>query len=462
MKIESEQDALLMDNILGSDATIIRAEYNILGLIFMNSYYIHHLVKLSRDHFTQEKSLVIYDAMIHLYNDNKEITLLSLSEKIKLKIKNSVVFLTQLTSYYEQTPFEQNLEILERARKKRAVNKLISEAQCKLLDGNFDIDDISHSIFEDIQKVQAGEAVDDSPQERTRRTLNVIKNTSNKDRHKWQTGLYELDNLLGGIYKGDMTVIAAGSSVGKTALALQIAKKLSANKLKGLFISREMSESRIDFRLAAMITGINSRKIKDNTLDADEMKRIEQALNDLASSTLIINDNISNTNQIRYRLKRGKFDFVMVDYIQIMDSVSKSSNREQQVASISRDLKKLTLDFGVAVIALSQLNQDGNARESQAIFFDSDNYVDISRPTETEWEKIFNKQFGGLDQGLLLAVREQGNDLVKIAVKKQRDGSTGDMIALHCKQSLTFKSLSSEQIMIPVDTNTIEGAIFDE
>ena len=361
---------------------------------------------------------------------------------------------------YENTPFEQNFSILEKGRKKRAISRMINDAQGKMLDGSFDIDDITLDIINNAQAIQVCSILDDSPVERTARTLQVIKNTTNKDRYMWQTGLYELDNLLGGIYKGDLTIIAAGSGVGKTALALQIAKRLSTYKLKGFFISREMSESRIDYRIVSSMTGVNSRKIKDNNLTADEMVKVSEALTELSKKTLVINDSISNTNQIRYRLKREKFDYIIVDYIQIMESTMKSANREQQVASISRELKKISLDFKVAVIALSQLNKDGHARESQAIFFDSDNYVIIAAPTTTEWEKIFANN-ADIDTGLLFAVREQGNDLVQMQVQKQRDGSTGNFIALHSKDTLTFKSLNDEQIMIPVDMDH-EGDVFYE
>ena len=169
----------------------------------------------------------------------------------------------------------------------------------------------------------------------------------------------------------------------------------------------------------------------------------------LANDNLIINDRIASLSEIKYRLRKESFDCLVVDYIQLVEPENRNETREQQVAKISRGLKNIAMEFQIAVIALTQLNEDGASRESRAIYFDSDNYIEIKIPSATDFEAICKKD-SSITPQIIAGIRKLGNEVVQIVVKKQRDGETGRFLSVHEKAKLEFRSYNEVQLMIPL------------
>lgn len=423
----------------------IEAEKNVLGCLLMDGKMAHHVELLSEDHFVQPMAREIVVAMKRLRAQGKPLDMMQVST---LYPKADILQMTDWVTFCMPPSFGSSVEILEECRKRREVKdlarRLVEEVECE----DIPVDEIKSGILAKIQATFQGQTLSDSPYERVSRTWEKIVSVRASERQRWNTGLVDFDRLTGGIYPGDFTNIAAGSGVGKTAFALQVARSLTRNGLKGLFVSREMSEDRIDYRLIASLTGIDTRKIRNAQLTQEEMEKIQWVLfQDLAHRNLIINDDIGTVSQIKNRLRREAFDFVVVDYIQLVDPETRGESREQQVASISRRLKALTREFNVAVIALTQVNMDGEARESRAIFFDSDNYLKIRRLKEDEWEKIV-RRYEHIPRDFIKGVQAVGNDIVMFEMEKQRDGGIGSFPALHIKNRLEYRSIEKEEYML--------------
>lgn len=423
----------------------VEAERNVLGCLLMEEKMAHHVELLSEEHFIQPMAKEIISAMKRLHAKGKPLDMVQVSG---IYPKADILQMTDWVNFCMPFSFQSSVDILEECRKRREMRelarKVIEEIECE----DLPIDDIKSSMISEIQATFRGETLSDSPPERVGRTWEKIVKAQVEKREQWNTGLTDFDHLTGGIYPGDLSIIAAGSGVGKTAFALQIARNLTKGGLKGLFVSREMKEDRIDYRLIASLTGIDTRKIRNAQLDISQMRQIQEVLfEDLAERNLFINDRISTVSQIKNRLRKELFDFVIVDYIQLIDPESKGENREQQVASISRRLKSLTLEFDVAVIALTQINGDGEARESRAIFFDSDNFIKIRKLKDGEWEKIPRK-YPHIPSDFLLSVQAVGNDVVMFEIEKQRDGGVGSFPALHIKNRLSYRSIEKEKYMV--------------
>jgi replicative DNA helicase len=239
------------------------------------------------------------------------------------------------------------------------------------------------------------------------------------------TGFTILDRLTGGWHSGDLTLLAGRPGKGKTSLAGAFAKNAAKAGFGTAFFSLEMPGAQVAQRLACEIAGINTTLIRTGSLSSNDWVRYEAAASIIGTWPLWLDDRAGLTvADIRRRCKRirdtlareGKeLNVVLVDYLQLLKGDAGGS-REQEVSSLSRGLKALAKDMGVAVIALSQLNraiesgsgrrpQLSDLRESGALEQDSDSVLMLFEPSGDEGEVI--------DQDVL--------------VRKNRHGSCGSV-----------------------------------
>lgn len=208
------------------------------------------------------------------------------------------------------------------------------------------------------------------------------------------TGIRELDDMTDGLQPGDLIVLAARPSQGKSALALQLA--LAADG-PCAFFSLEMSRAQLAARALATLGRVDGWAMRRGYLGREEQARVARAMDILAESGLSIDDTSAQTvPQIRakarrWQVSRGGLRLVVVDYIQLLKPATKSGNREQDVAEMSRGLKALARDLQVPVLALAQLNRAveqqrdreptlANLRESGALEQDADAVWFLHRP----------------------------------------------------------------------------------
>lgn len=182
------------------------------------------------------------------------------------------------------------------------------------------------------------------------------------------TGFYDLDELLGGLQPGDMIVLAARPSMGKTALALSMAQHIAVVGLQPTAVfSLEMSRQQIAWRLLSGVSGVSSHRIRRNVLGSEEMARLTHASADIGEAPLHVDDS-TDTTIMRLRAKarrlaaRHDIKVIFIDYLQLM-SAPGSESRQQEVSTISRGIKALARELNVPVVCLSQLNRQSEGRE---------------------------------------------------------------------------------------------------
>ncbi len=236
------------------------------------------------------------------------------------------------------------------------------------------------------------------------------------------TGFRELDKQLSGLQPSNLIVLGARPSMGKTALALNMAAYAATHvSAKVLIFSLEMNERELGQRLLAAEARVDSTKLRNGQLDAADWARISTAVGRLAEAPIFIDDNPHlTTMEIRAKARRHKsregLDLVVVDYLQLM-SQSGAENRQNEVAEVSRGLKLLARELDVPVLALSQLsrNPDNRAdkrpvladlRDSGGIEQDSDTVIFIFR------DELYDRD--SADRGV-----------AEIHVAKQRSGPVG-------------------------------------
>ncbi len=258
-----------------------------------------------------------------------------------------------------------------------------------------------------------------------------------------RTGYYDLDRMTAGLQKGDLIVLAARPSMGKTAFALNIAESVAVREgLPVLVFSMEMGASQLALRMVGSLGRIDQQHLRTGALRDDEWGRLTEAVDKLAKAQLYIDETPAlNSTELRARSRRmarqfGKLGLIIVDYLQLMSGTNSSSNenRATEISEISRGLKALAKELQCPVIALSQLNRSvesrtdkrpmmSDLRESGAIEQDADVITFIYR------DDYYNKES-----------KEPG--VAEIIIGKQRNGPVGTIKLTFLKPLTRFDNLA--------------------
>jgi len=431
----------------------LEAEQSVLGALMLDKEAITKIADtLSADDFYDTRHGLIYSSILDLYEDRGSIDVLTVSnrldEKKHLERSGGSGYLTSLVNsvpsaahivHYSQIVrnkstlrklisaasdinvlgFQEaeNLEVLL----DQAEQKLFAVSQ-KFLKQNFvPINEILHETFERIDELH-----------RDHGKLRGVP-----------TGFGDLDNLLGGLQKSDLVILAARPSMGKTTLALDIARHLGVKHKTSVGVfSLEMSKDQLVDRLLASEARVGLWKMRTGRLSDqganNDFERIGHAMGRLSEAPIYIDDSAgANIMEIRTKARRLKAEhdlgLIVVDYLQLMVSTHQD-NRVQEVSEISRSLKSLARELNVPVLALSQLSrrveerrpqipQLSDLRDSGSIEQDADVVIFIYR------EEVYR----GKDTSK--------PNIANIMVKKHRNGPTGDIEIFFDHDTASFRNL---------------------
>jgi replicative DNA helicase len=245
-----------------------------------------------------------------------------------------------------------------------------------------------------------------------------------------ETGLMDFDDLTGGLHDSELVILAARPSMGKTALALNIAEHIAidGSARPVLVVSLEMSSLELGDRLLCSRARVNSHKLRNGQISAEDSRRLVQTAADVSRAPLFIDDspsrNMTEIAATARRLKRQeKLGLIVIDYLQLIEPDNPRDPRQEQVARISRRLKGLARELNVPVLCLAQLNRQVEAtrdnrpqlshlRESGAIEQDADVVIFVHR-----------EEFYQTNEEDRQRVKGQAD----LMVRKQRNGPTGDV-----------------------------------
>ena len=265
------------------------------------------------------------------------------------------------------------------------------------------------------------------------------------------TGFTDLDKMTGGLHDNELIIIAARPSMGKSAFAANIADYVAMEVGKAvLFVSLEMSKAELGLRILCGRAGVDSQKVRQGRLAPPETRSLQEASSAMMHAKFTIDDSPSRTvsdiaAMARRFRRKGELDLILVDYLQFIKDDGTTTNRQEQVAKISRRLKELARELHVPVVCLAQLNRQteeggdhrpkmSNLRESGSIEQDADVVMFVHREEyyyQAQPDKIKEKNLAGK---------------AEIIVAKQRNGPTG-VVQLQWEASLTqFRNLAYKSI----------------
>jgi replicative DNA helicase len=264
------------------------------------------------------------------------------------------------------------------------------------------------------------------------------------------TGFKDLDAMTGGLFPGDLIIVAGRPAMGKTSFAMNIGENVAERKGSRVMVfSMEMPKEQLAMRMFSGMAGVDLKNLRTGTVTDDDMDRIENAAGRFEEDSIIFND-ISGLTFAALHLearkakrKYGKLDLIVVDYLQLMEGDGNRSNRNDEITKISRGLKKMAKELGCPVIALSQLSRDcekrqdkrpmcSDLRESGAIEQDADVILFVYR------DEVYNPN-------------TRFKDMAEIIIGKQRNGPIGTVELAFLRQHSRFANAEPRPVFVPSD-----------
>lgn len=436
----------LPEKILGKSLPFnLDAERAVLGSLLMDSAKIEFVMEhLTADSFYVPAHKTIFDTILQIHAKNKKLDLITLQDElVKLDKLMFVGGISYLLSLQEDITV---LALLEQhallVKEKATLRELIGAASQIIANCYNQNEENIASVLDDAERI-----IFNSVQKRSQQSfvqLNIwIKKAFQalsdiKDGNRGITGIpggyKKLDEMTSGFQNGDFVVLAARPSMGKTALALSLARYAAAQDVTVGFFSLEMSAEQLALRLLSAESGIPHHNIRNATVSSDDFQYLIKGANQLTKLKLFIDDGaMQSVMDIRAKARKLKTEhnlqFLVIDYLQLLNGHKKFENRHQEVSAISRGLKALAKELNIPIIALSQLSRAvdsrvdkrpmlSDLRESGAIEQDADVIMFLYR------DIVYNQD-------------TENPSLAELIIGKQRNGPTGT-VNLDFKRELTL------------------------
>lgn len=357
----------------------VESEQSILGSIILDKDAIITVAEtILPSDFYKEAHKIIYESMMKLNSNNEPIDLITLIEELRKEGHlDSVGGISYLTSLSTIVPTTSNVKYYANIVKEKSVMRQLIRASNEIInlgyDGSTDVEEILDKAEKKIFDISQEKASDDfQPINMVLQdTYDMIENlyTNKSDVTGITTGFTDLNKKINGLQRTDLILVAARPAMGKTAFSLNLVQN---SALKGgasvAVFSLEMSKEQLVQRMLSAQSNVELSKIKTGTLGESDWPRIIDAMAVLSEANIFIDDTPGiKISEIRSKCRKLKIekglDFIMIDYLQLMEGDGKDENRQQEIAKISRSLKILAKELNCPVVALSQLSRSPELRK---------------------------------------------------------------------------------------------------
>jgi len=428
----------------------LEAEMAVLGSMLLDEDALSVVCELlTSDSFYKDTHKKIFEAILGLYNANKAVDLITLTDELKKSgILDEVGGPSFLTSLANSVPTAANIShYVAIVKEKSILRMLINRASrivymCYESEGNIDevVDSAERFIFEVSDKkpqssyLHLREIVKDS--------IETIDKLYQKKAHVTgiPTGFIDFDIKTAGLQSSDLIVIAGRPSMGKSAFAIGIAEYAGVvEKIPLAMFSLEMSKEQLVQRMLCAHAKVDAHKVRTGYLATSDWPRLTAAAGKLSEAPIFIDDSPAiSVMELRAKARRLKahqdIKLIILDYLQLMRGSSNVENRQQEISEISRCLKALARELHVPIIAISQLSraveartdhrpQLSDLRESGAIEQDADVVVLILR------EEYYNPS-------------PENQGIAEVIIAKQRNGPVGSLKLAFIKEYTRFENIA--------------------
>lgn len=432
----------------------IDAEQSTLGSMLIDKEAASRVVEIIHGvDFYKEINQIIFNTILHLFEKNEAIDLITISEELKRRGQFDLVGgASYLTTLMNTVPNAANVEHYAGIVKEKSDLR-------NLIYAGTNITQMAYELKEPIETIidKSEQMIFDISQRRQRRDFMPIKGVLTSAFERIEelyarksnitgvpTGYNELDNYTAGLQSSDFIVIAARPSMGKTAFSLNIAQNVAirAKMPVGIF-SLEMSKEQLVQRLICAEAGINAQRLRTGHLEESDWPRITKAMAVLSEAPIYIDDSGGITVlEMRSKARRLKakygLELLVIDYLQLIRGSARIENRTQEISEISRQIKTLSKELNIPIIALSQLSREvekrtdkrpllSDLRESGAIEQEADIVMFIYR------DEYYNPE-------------SDRKNIAEINIAKHRNGPTARFELYFFKEYTKFIDLDRTHI----------------
>jgi len=430
----------------------IEAECGVLGSIIIDPEAIVQVADfLHSDDFYRDAHRTIYEVILKLYEQREPADFITISDELERRNKlEEVGGASYITSLINQVPTSGNVEYYGRIVERTSILRRLIHAAGQIAAIAYEEGDA------DVALDRAEQLIFNISQRHARTDFSLLRDILSEYMNKLDqlherrgtivgvpTGFTDLDRLTGGLQRSDLIILAARPAIGKTSLALSLAHNSTVKYQHSVAIfSLEMSKEQLVQRLLSMDAGVDQQRLRTGWIEDDEWDRIIYAMGTLSEANIWIDDTPGITTvEMRSKARRLQaehgIDLIIVDYLQLMQSVlgsgKRNENRVQEISEVSRNLKALARELNMPVLALAQLSravetrqskvpQLSDLRESGSLEQDADIVMFIYR------DDIYNPE-------------SERKNIADIIVAKHRNGPVGE-VSLYFQASQTrFRDL---------------------
>ena len=430
----------------------IEAECGVLGSIIIDPEAIVQVADfLHSDDFYRDAHRTIYEVILQLYEQREPADFITISDELERRNKlEEVGGASYITSLINQVPTSGNVEYYGRIVERTSILRRLIHAAGQIAAIAYEEGDA------DVALDRAEQLIFNISQRHARTDFSLLRDILSEYMNKLDqlherrgtivgvpTGFTDLDRLTGGLQRSDLIILAARPAIGKTSLALSLAHNSTVKYQHSVAIfSLEMSKEQLVQRLLSMDAGVDQQRLRTGWIEDDEWDRIIYAMGTLSEANIWIDDTPGITTvEMRSKARRLQaehgIDLIIVDYLQLMQSVlgsgKRNENRVQEISEVSRNLKALARELNLPVLALAQLSravetrqskvpQLSDLRESGSLEQDADIVMFIYR------DDIYNPE-------------SERKNIADIIVAKHRNGPVGE-VSLYFQASQTrFREL---------------------
>lgn len=429
----------------------VEAERSILGAILLDNAVCNQAIELlRRDDLFLDSHRRIFDKMIALTERLMPIDLITLSDELRRAGEfEQIGGATYIASLIDGVPRTDTIEPYAKLVKQKSMLRRLISASQQIVSLAFEEEDDADVIIDKAERM-----IFEIAEDRVRQGFQYIGDVAHRRLEQIEqmagrpemitgvpTGFTDFDRMTSGLQRQELIVIAARPSMGKTALALNMAQYAAKNaNVVGIF-SLEMSAEQLVSRLLCSEARVDAHRLRTGYLNREEWARLADALRRLCETKVFIDDSAAvSVMEMRAKCRRLKaehgLDMLIVDYLQLMAGRGRIESRQQEVSQISRDLKGLAKELDIPVVALSQLSrapeqrsehkpQLSDLRESGAIEQDSDVVCFIYR------EELYNPT-------------DENQGTAELIIGKQRNGPTGMVQLAFLKEFTRFENMWRE------------------
>ena len=427
----------------------IEAEMCLLACMTLDRDLVGEVVqKVSRESFYLADHQVIFEALVALWDRNEPIDAVLLRDELsKKQLLEEVGGAAYIGELLGSVPSAAHAHHYAKVVREKSTLRRLIDASNKCLEDAYGshetvegvVDRAEKRIFDLAQEKQTGEASDLGGV-----AMQVYEMIEDKGRAGLMTDFADLDDMLHGLQTGEMVIVAARPSMGKTAFAMNVVENVAAKQVPVGVFSLEMSKQQLAQRMMCSRAGIDAQRVRKGMLRNEEYQRLAMMVTELAKFPIWVDDTPGLTimdlraKARRLALQKG-IKLLMIDYMQLMEGTSGVESRQQQITEISRGIKGIARELDIPVICLSQLNRSSESRDGH-------------RPRMSDL-----RESGSIEQDadvVLLLHREDyyrqnepdfiPDNVAEVIIAKQRNGPTGPVKLTFDNKTTTFRNLASQ------------------